>query len=182
MRGLKRPGVCLGIALATLQPWPARARATETRLRTTLEREGERKALRRALTGALRRLERPRCQQIFRDFKDSTGQTLQQGLDAVGQNGASFLQDWVFFADGRQERRCADTRVLAVTQPGSRSVWICGLRFSREQWRDPEHAEVVLIHETLHVLGLGEDPPSSEAISRQVLARCGSPAPQPNGN
>ena len=92
----------------------------------------------------------------------------------MGQDGASFLRDWVFFADGGREVRCADPRVLAFTQPGSRAVWVCGRRFSREQSSDPEYAEVVLIHETLHTLGLGEGPPASKEISRQVAARCGS--------
>jgi hypothetical protein len=161
--------------VAAASSWPAMVRAAETtHLRTTLEDEGQRRALGRALEGAARRLRRPHCQRIFLEFKDLSGRTLQERLDEVGQDGASFLQDWVFFADGRQAPRCADGRVLAVTQPGSRSVWICGRRFLREQWRDPGHAEVVLIHEVLHTLGLGEDPPSSEEISRQVVARCGS--------
>jgi hypothetical protein len=176
MRGLEGLGLCLGMAVvAAASSWPRLARAAETNhLRTALEDEGERRALGRALEGAARRLRRPVCQRIFQDFKDASGRTLQEGLDDVGQSGASFLQEWVFFADGRQVPLCADGRVLAVTQPGSRSVWICGRRFLAEQWRDPGDAEAVLIHEVLHTLGLGENPPSSEAISRQVIARCGS--------
>lgn len=176
MRVLPELGLCLGMGVAatfSLSPAPVHA-AEEAHLRTALEKEAERHALRRALSGAARRLERPVCQRIFLDFKDASGHRLQEGLDALGQNGASFLREWVFFADGRLAPRCADARVLAVTQPGSRAVWICGGRFLREQWQDPGHAEVVLIHEMLHVLGLGEDPPSSETISRQVVARCGS--------
>jgi hypothetical protein len=31
---------------------------------------------------------------------------------------------------------------------------------------------MVVLHETLHTLGLGENPPDSRAITRQVTARC----------
>jgi hypothetical protein len=148
-------------------------RAADNNLLRTELKEGEREALWRAIKGAARRLERSRCQQIFRDFNDASGRPLQEGLEAAGRSGPGLLQDWIFFADGRQEDRCSDGRVLAFTQAGSRAVWICGRRFSQEWWRDRDWTELVLIHEALHVLGLGEDPPSSEAISRRVLERCG---------
>jgi hypothetical protein len=176
MRGLELLAVRLWTAaLAVLVVFSVVACAgEEAPLRTTLARKWERRALQRALSGAIHRLERPRCQRIFSDFKLATGRVLQEELDALGQTGPSFLRGWIFFADGRQEPRCADPRVLAMTQPGSRSVWICGSQFSREHRRAPGETEVVLIHEALHVLGLGEDPPSSATISRQVVARCGS--------
>jgi len=34
-------------------------------------------------------------------------------------------------------------------------------------------AEAVIIHETLHSLGLGENPPTSDEITRRVFSRCG---------
>ncbi|HET7291216.1 MAG TPA: hypothetical protein VFM88_02215 [Vicinamibacteria bacterium] len=80
---------------------------------------------------------------------------------------------WILFEDGRAERRCADANVLAMTQPGSRAIWICGWQFARENARDPDLTEAVLIHEVLHTLGLGENPPSSTSITRRVRARCG---------
>ena len=33
--------------------------------------------------------------------------------------------------------------------------------------------EAILIHEALHSLGLGEDPPSSDYITERIRARCG---------
>jgi hypothetical protein len=169
-------GLALCAALV-VPPTPSAREATagkdtRTTLRSNIERNGERKALAGALEGAMRRLERPACHRIFEDFQDASGRSLQEGLDAIGQDGPSFLREWVYFADGRQQPRCDEAGVVAVTYPGSRAVWICGRRFQWEQWRDPGHAEVVLIHEALHVLGLGEDPPTSAAITRQVLARC----------
>jgi hypothetical protein len=38
----------------------------------------------------------------------------------------------------------------------------------------PEEAEAALIHEMLHTLGLGENPPRSRDITARVRARCGS--------
>ena len=47
------------------------------------------------------------------------------------------------------------------------------LRVGNEFCRDdPTWAEVVVIHEALHTLGLGENPPSSAEISIRVAARC----------
>src|SRR5262245_14510776 len=175
MRGRTGLGVCLGTVVLAFSSSAGDARAAddnEARLRTELTGQ-QRDALRRAVTGAARRLERASCRRIFQDFTDASGRLLEESLEAAGRSGPGLLQDWIFFADGRQEKRCGDGRVLAFTQTGSRAVWICGRRFSQERWRDPAWTELVLIHEALHVLGLGEDPPSSEAISRRVLDRCG---------
>lgn len=174
MRGLEGGAAPLcTVVLAASVVLPAAASAEKAPLRTTLSSGWEKHALSEALSGASQRLERPRCQKIFSDFKDAAGRTLQQGLDDVGQTGASFLRGWILFADGRREPRCANFRVLAMTSPGSRSVFICGGQFSRAHRQDPVETELVLIHEALHVLGLGEDPPTSAEISRQVEARCG---------
>ena len=52
-------------------------------------------------------------------------------------------------------------------------VFVCGDQFVRG-WRvDRWHAEVVVIHEALHTLGLGENPPSSRDITARVRERCG---------
>ena len=63
--------------------------------------------------------------------------------------------------------------MLAFTGQGHRVVYLCRERFERE-WRAGESrfAEIVLIHEMLHTLGLGENPPSSQAITNHVLRRC----------
>jgi hypothetical protein len=39
--------------------------------------------------------------------------------------------------------------------------------------RNSRHVEAILIHELLHSLGLGENPPSSDYITSRVRARCG---------
>jgi hypothetical protein len=42
-----------------------------------------------------------------------------------------------------------------------------------KQHRDPGVAAALTIHEELHSLGLSENPPTSQAITAQVIARCG---------
>jgi hypothetical protein len=74
-------------------------------------------------------------------------------------------------SDGRDEGRCGDENVLATATPGSRLVAVCG-RFTRAYREDRTWAEIVLIHEALHTLGLGENPPTSAEISIRVAARC----------
>jgi hypothetical protein len=147
--------------------------APEVSLRTTLTRKREVQAFRRAAAGALRRLSNPKCQRLFSEFKGASGRTLQEELDALGQTPASFM-GWVLFADGRGERPCGNANILALSEPGSRTIWICGEQFAHEnQWGDAGLTEAVLIHEELHALGLGEDPPSSSFITMRVKARCG---------
>ena len=129
-------------------------------------------ALRDALSGAAQRLEDPRCGSIFSspDFHDGSGQPLTEKLDALGMKGPDYL-DVVVFLDGTGERRCQDG-ALAFTEPGARTVYVCGRRFWRVWNESPRYAQAALIHEALHTLGLGENPPSSAAITQTVLATC----------
>jgi hypothetical protein len=129
-------------------------------------------ALRDALSGASQRLEDPRCGSIFSapDFHDGSGQPLTEKLVALRMSGPDYL-DVVVFLDGTGERRCQEG-ALAFTQPGARTVYVCGRRFWRAWNESPRHAQAVLIHEALHTLGLGEDPPSSAAITQAVRAHC----------
>jgi chorismate mutase len=57
-------------------------------------------------------------------------------------------------------------------RPGSRVVAVCGRRFTNPSLSH-EAREMIIIHELLHALGLGENPPTIEAITRQVTERCG---------
>jgi hypothetical protein len=62
--------------------------------------------------------------------------------------------------------------VLAFTTVGADHVFVCGPRF-RETWKArPYFAELNVIHEMLHTLGLGENPPSSRAIDNIVRSYC----------
>ena len=125
-----------------------------------------------AVRDASSRLSDPACLQIFGDYRDSSGQTLQTKLDALGRTGRDYVA-WLNFYDGHGMSRCEDRGTLASTSPGSRVVFICSQQFREKQRRDPGLAAALIIHEELHSLGLSENPPSSQAITAQVISRCG---------
>ena len=125
-----------------------------------------------ALDGASRRLESARCQTVFADFRDERGRPLQERLAELGMSGQSYLELVVFY-DGTGQATCRRDGVLAFTGQGHRVVYLCRERFERElRAGESRFAEIVLIHEMLHTLGLGENPPSSQAITNHVLRRC----------
>ena len=128
-------------------------------------------ALRWAVVGAHRRLEQPACQGLFAEFSDASGRTLQENLDAMEETGGTYLA-LVLFVDGTGRPTCDALGAFAFTTPGSRVVSICGRRFRDLAERSPVRAEAIVIHELLHSLGLGENPPSSSKITTRVLARC----------
>jgi hypothetical protein len=126
--------------------------------------------LRSALTGAARRLEVPECGRIFADFSDERGRSLEDRLADLGVTGPGYLA-LVVFVDGAAQPQCQRSNVLAFTETGSRVIHVCpGL--TRLQRRDSQLAQAVIIHEALHSLGFGENPPASVEITRRVLDRC----------
>jgi hypothetical protein len=125
----------------------------------------------RAVEGARRRLRAEECRRIFTDFEDATGAPLQRRLDALQLDGAAWLGR-IVFTDGFGQHACRTGTALALTMPGSRVVYVCGSRLRAAQSRRSADAEVVVLHEALHTLGLGENPPDSLSITRQVAARC----------
>ncbi|MEP6470665.1 MAG: hypothetical protein ABJC28_01520 [Acidobacteriota bacterium] len=128
-------------------------------------------AVRFAILRAHEALENPVCQQIFRDFQDSSGRTLQEQLDSLGETGQSHLAAMLFY-EGWNSRPCPSSQIFAATTPGSRVVYFCGRKFASMIGRDPSALGVAILHEELHSLGLGENPPTSEEISRRVAQRC----------
>jgi hypothetical protein len=129
-------------------------------------------AVERAVAGASRRLESPACRRIFDEFRDGSGAPLQDRLHALGVGPADYLS-LVVFADGSARRTCRRDDVLAVTAPGSRVVYVCGRVFRDAASRKESRGEIAVIHEALHTLGLGENPPDSLEITRRVAERCG---------
>jgi hypothetical protein len=125
----------------------------------------------RSLDRARARLERPQCQRVFTDFHDQSGQPLQDALDRAGRSGAEHLGTLLFY-DGSGQRRCLGGRTLAFTSVGSPIVFVCAPQFVAAARRDPILADAALIHESLHSLGLGENPPSSGEITSRVISRC----------
>jgi len=122
---------------------------------------------------AYRRLGDPACQEIFSEFRDATNRELRDRLDEIGQTGQSYL-GWIWFVDDGTNGLCDRSEIMAFTTPGSQVVYFCGDRFTRSVTRRGlGFLASVVIHEELHSLGLTENPPSSEEITRRVEARCG---------
>ena len=126
----------------------------------------------RAPGGARRRLERPACQRLFSEFAGHQGRPLVEALEAKGRSGEEHLGALIFY-DGTHERPCDRPATLAFTWPGSPIVFVCAEQFTKAARRSPVLVEAALIHEGLHSLGLGENPPTSAAITSRVLHRCG---------
>jgi hypothetical protein len=105
---------------------------------------------------------------VLSDFSDAEGHTLRLGLEARGETLAQHLQT-VWFLDGGTHAFCSRRDTSAFTVPGGRLVFLCPRLFRRPV--DKYH-ELLVIHEILHTLGLGENPPTSDFITKQVARRC----------
>lgn len=127
--------------------------------------------MRQVVERASRRLRTAECQRLFSEFNDEAGQPLQARLDALGFTGETYLNA-VVFRDGSGSATCAEGKVLAFTSPGSRVVRVCAGPLFQTLAYDPGRVEVTVIHETLHTLGLGENPPTSREITASVRQRC----------
>jgi hypothetical protein len=129
------------------------------------------RALNQALPEAWRQLGEPRCQNLLSEFNDKDGNPLVDNLSKGAGDLQSHLARLVF-VDGRDTKSCAKG-ALAVTEPGSRVVRVCSSRLVWTWQQNSTHVVAALIHEALHTLGLGENPPSSAEITSRVLTRCG---------
>lgn len=127
---------------------------------------------RSALDTAATWLEEPSCASVLNDFSDPQGHPLANRLlDVQAATDVVSYLTLVLFVDDTRNRGCRG-EVMAVAVPGSRVVRLCGDAFKRIWQQDSTYASAALIHEMLHTLGLGENPPSSNEITRRVLMRC----------
>lgn len=152
-------------------PNPASVHSTdlESVFRVRLADAIEARTLRRALVSAAKRLTDTRCQTVLSEFNDERGNPLADALASLAVDAPRYLT-WLYFRDA--SRGYCDGGRLAVTTPGSRVVYVCGRSFERTWRENSDYAEAMLIHEMLHSLGLGENPPSSDAITRRVQLHC----------
>jgi len=127
--------------------------------------------MRQLLDEALIWLAKLECQEVLTFFSDSHGDTLKDNLEALSQSIDRYVE-LLYFRDGSGSALCEEGG-FAGTSPGSRVVWICARTLEQNYWRSPRHATASVIHEVLHTLGLGENPPSSSEITAQILSHCG---------
>ncbi len=124
----------------------------------------------RAKAGAARKLRDPECLKLLTDFRDGQGRPLQEALEEWGVGAAEYLE-MIPFLDGSSRPLCRGNGVELVSSPGVPRVFVCR-RVSTTQIREPFMDEDMVIHEMLHTLGLGENPPSSLEITHRVKGRC----------
>ena len=129
-------------------------------------------AVQGAVDGAAARLSRASCQEVLSDFTDESGQSLQTRLLARGSSPAEAFAA-LRFVDSDKARQCSAGTTLAFTHIGSGVIHVCGRQFIKRSMRNRMTAEIIVLHEFLHTLGLGENPPTSQAITEQVSLRCG---------
>jgi hypothetical protein len=163
----------LGLAtLASTLPAPT-AGAADPDLRRVRVRSGEdAAAVAGALLGAQGRLRSGSCQQLLDGYRDARGRLLRENLAPLAMEPADYLTLLVIVDGGERGSGslCRTRGVAAVTEPNGRVVYVCGGAFRA---LSQAHREHVLIHEMLHSLGLGENPPSAREINASVWARCG---------
>jgi hypothetical protein len=118
----------------------------------------------------------PAARKCCLTLRMKSGQKLLTKLQASGRSPAHTLTALRFFDDGAAPQ-CQDGAVTAFTHPGSQVIRVCGRQFTD---RGRTAAEIIVIHEFLHALGLGENPPTSRDITERVAARCGTDAESAN--
>jgi hypothetical protein len=105
---------------------------------------------------------------VLTDFESINGGRLDLVLRSTGRTAQEQI-DLLELESGLGRPGCRAGQ-LAFTQIGSPVVSICLRPFTLLR---PAKQEAVLIHEMLHSLGLGENPPESVAITTRVERRCG---------
>ena len=162
-----------GFAVVAVAVWVGAAggEAGDEVANARLKHPAERMAMARAIQGAARRLDHAECQGLLDEFADASGRPLRSVLEAQSLGIRDYL-DRVLFYDA-PSAACQGATLAGMTEAGSRVIRVCGRRFARAMTENARYAEGVVIHEMLHSLGLGENPPTSYFITSRVQARCG---------
>jgi hypothetical protein len=126
-----------------------------------------------ALDAAVRWSAHARCQTLLTDFEDEQGYPLSERLATLGTTFDAYLS-WVSIHDASGIGPCKNANQFAYTKIGSRVIFVCGSTFRKLWEREADRATAVIVHETLHTLGLGENGrfPTSREITTAVLDRC----------
>ncbi|HSG01708.1 MAG TPA: hypothetical protein VLA20_11270 [Vicinamibacterales bacterium] len=128
-------------------------------------------ALRHGLDTASRLLDDAECQTLLTEFQTGEGQPLTAALLQMSLGIQDYLR-FVYFFDGSQHPACSTA--VAYTAVSGRVVFVCAKSLERHWRSNRNHVVFALVHEVLHTLGLGENPPSSPEITYRVRNRCWS--------
>jgi hypothetical protein len=130
----------------------------------------EARSVEAAREGAMRRLREPECQRLLEDFRDADGNPLTTRLDSFGVPADQYLA-MLPFLDGARRPLCRAGQSELLTVRGVARIIVCE-PFVQTVTRERVTAEVYVIHEMLHTLGLGENPPTSQQITQRVKRQC----------
>ncbi|HVR71013.1 MAG TPA: hypothetical protein VMT87_09225 [Vicinamibacteria bacterium] len=167
----KRARVCrAAIVLSVLAGQARFAGAEALPANARLLHPAERMAVGRAILGASHKLAGAECQGLLDEFADAEGRPLRAALEGQNLDAEAYLGR-VLFYDTPPEA-CGGLALAGTHLVGSRVIRVCGRRFVRASTESSSHAEAVIIHEMLHALGLGENPPTSAHITSRVMDRC----------
>jgi hypothetical protein len=164
LRTARAPSAVVAALLLLANPALARSQ------RTLALGDWDRGAVERARAGAMRKLETAECRRLLAEFRDTKGRALEANLAEWAMSPAEYTA-LVPFLDGSREPLCRRVETALVASPGVRRVFVCP-SFANVSVRDPLLAESLVIHEILHTLGLGENPPTPREITRRIAARC----------
>jgi len=128
-------------------------------------------ALRHGLDMASRLLDDAECRKVLTEFQTEKDQPLTAALLQMSLGIQDYLR-FVYFRDGSQYPACS--AAVAYTTVGGRVVFVCANSLERHWRSNRNHVVFALVHEVLHTLGLGENPPSSPEITYRVRKRCWS--------
>jgi len=123
-----------------------------------------------ARQGAIARLRNPECREVLNDFTDGKGRKLRENLQAFGLGPDEYLA-MLPLLDGETRPLCKANQSQLLTTAGVPRVFVCK-SFLETVYQRRAMAEVYVIHEMLHTLGLGENPPTSHDITQKVVKRC----------
>jgi len=166
---MSRPSLvrCLSVAVAVITLGPA---PSNPEPRSDVRRAVHELTIERARDGAARKLEQPECLRLLEEFRDEAGHSLAENLATWQRSPVDYFQTTPY-RDGSFHPLCRSGKSALVSVVGMRPVFVCP-GFRKQAERDPWTAENWLIHEMLHTLGLGENPPSSREITERVNERC----------
>lgn len=118
-----------------------------------------------ALNAALQKMENLQCQSVFQKWKNAPSEAYPGPYQTTawdnlnGQSISSWVSGLSFF-NGSTWSTCSNSVKMAfTTMPGSHVVMVCP-QFSSYESGTPGQAADTIIHEILHTLGLGENPPN----------------------
>jgi hypothetical protein len=138
----------------------------------------DRRVIERVRARAATRLDGAECRKLLSEFKDHEGRTLESNLEPLGLSPSRYLL-LLDFVDGTPVPACGKPAVAMAANPGLRRVFVCPVgpgrinsRLSRIEFESGSLAEAMMIHEMLHTLGLGENPPTTFEITARVRERC----------